>query len=398
MTDVSPAEDTAAAAAPAPPAARKPAAKKPAPATTAKSAKKPARAPRQTKSAAAKATAEPELAAAVVQAVPVPAPAAAPEASPAPIVPLRRIRVVLARDGAALHVVEHGPADAAVTVVLAHGWTLTHGSWAVPARTLVTDPGASVRVVTYDQRGHGRSSSGLVRPYSIDQLGQDLFDVLEAVAPSGPVVLGGHSMGGMTIMALAAARPELFGARVRGVLLVGTSSGDLVPLAEPFPVAERLRARAGLRFFALGQRRPEVFARGRRILPGPHTKSHLRSVKLGLFGPDADESVVRSCAWMVHNTSVEALCGYFPAIAAHDKAGQLAALASVPVHIVVGDRDKLTPLQHSRRLAAELPHAELRIEPRCGHMVLTERPQSVTAPLRELCRVAAAGPSAVPAH
>lgn len=313
---------------------------------------------------------------------------AAPAASPAPV---RRIHVVLARDGAALNVVEYGPADAEVTVLLAHGWTLTHGAWAAPARELTEEPGASVRVVTYDQRGHGRSTSGLARPFSIDQLAEDLADILDATAPTGPVVLGGHSMGGMTIMALAAARPELFGGRVAGVLLVGTSGGDLVPRDLPFPLRDRLRGRAGVRFFALGERRPEVFARGRRLLPGPHTKAHLRVVRRGLFGPGADEAAVRSCAWMIHNTSVETFCGFFPALAAHDKSGRLAALSSVPVQIVVGDRDKLTPVGHSKRLAAELPHAQLRIEGGCGHMVLTERPQSVTTPLRELCRAAVTG-------
>ncbi|NUU20515.1 MAG: alpha/beta hydrolase [Streptomycetaceae bacterium] len=310
---------------------------------------------------------------------------------PVSVAPLRRIHTVTARDGASLHVVEYGPADAAVTVVLAHGWTLTHGSWAVAARALTEAGDAaapSVRVVTYDQRAHGRSSSGLARPFSIDQLGEDLFDVIEATAPTGRIVLGGHSMGGMTIMALAAARPELFGDRVAGVLLVGTSSGQLVPVEPPFPLRVRLRGRATTRLFALGERRPALFARGRQILPGPHTRSHVRAVKRNLFGPDADEAVVRSCAWMLHNTSVLALCGFFPALAAHDKAGRLAALASVPVHIVVGDRDKLTPMSHSRRLAAELPHAELRVENACGHMVLTERPQSVTVPLGELCRAA----------
>ncbi|GAA4989237.1 hypothetical protein GCM10023205_70380 [Yinghuangia aomiensis] len=320
----------------------------------------------------------------------VPSARSGPVPSPRPVLPARRLHTVLLRDGAALHVVEYGPADAGLTVVLAHGWTLTHGSWAVPAQALAD---AGVRVVTYDQRGHGRSTAGLERPFSIDRLGEDLAELIEATVPTGPIVLGGHSMGGMTIMALAAARPELFeaGDRVRGVLLCATSAGDLVPVAPHFRWGARLRSRALLRFFALGEQRPQVFARGRKLLPGPQTKAHVRATRRGLFGKNADDAVVQSCAWMVYNTSVEALCGYFPALAAHDKAGRLGALASVPVRIVVGERDKLTPVGHSKRLAAELAHAELDIEPGCGHMVLTERPETVAAPLRDLCR-AAAGP------
>ncbi|MGR7003022.1 alpha/beta fold hydrolase [Yinghuangia aomiensis] len=307
-----------------------------------------------------------------------------------PVLPSRRLHTVLLRDGAALNVVEYGPANADVTVVLAHGWTLTHGSWAVPAQALAD---AGVRVVTYDQRGHGRSTAGLERPFSVDRLGEDLAELIEATVPTGPIVLGGHSMGGMTIMALAAARPELFetGDRVRGVLLCATSAGDLVPVAPHFRWGARLRSRAMLRFFAWGEQRPQAFARGRKLLPGPQTKAHVRATRRGLFGKNADDAVVQSCAWMVYNTPVDALCGFFPALAAHDKAGRLGALASVPVRIVVGDRDKLTPVGHSKRLAAELAHAELDIEPGCGHMVLTERPETVAAPLRDLCR-AAAGP------
>ena len=52
-------------------------------------------------------------------------------------------------------------------------------------------------------------------------------------------MLGGHSMGGMTVIALAEQRPELFGDRIAGVALVGTSSGglDAVTYGLPAPVA-----------------------------------------------------------------------------------------------------------------------------------------------------------------
>ena len=45
--------------------------------------------------------------------------------------------------------------------------------------------------------------------------------------PEGPIVLVGHSMGGMTIMALADAHPELFGDQVLGVALLSTSAGEV---------------------------------------------------------------------------------------------------------------------------------------------------------------------------
>lgn len=285
-------------------------------------------------------------------------------------------------DGAALVARVAGPPDAAVTVVFAHGWTLHGEVWRPHVEALVA---AGVRVVTYDHRGHGRSTAGRASPWTIDLLGDDLADVIDAMAPGGPVVLCGHSMGGMTIMALAATRPELFGSRITGVVLVGTSAGDLVPTGRGFPASVRLRSVAQTRFFAFGQRYPRVFTRGRTLLPGPDRPGHLRVVRRSLFGPDADPILVRECARMLFATPMTTVCGFFPALARHDKAGALAALGTVPVHIVVGAHDRLTPLAHSRALAAELPDATLHIAADCGHMVCTERPDSVIDPLREMC-------------
>ena len=59
------------------------------------------------------------------------------------------------------------------------------------------------------------------------QLAEDLLQVLDEVAGDGPVVLVGHSMGGMTIMHLARTHPELFGTRIRGVALFSTSAGEM---------------------------------------------------------------------------------------------------------------------------------------------------------------------------
>jgi pimeloyl-ACP methyl ester carboxylesterase len=78
-------------------------------------------------------------------------------------------------------------------------------------------------------------------PVSIDQLGRDLKAVIDAAVPQGPIVLVGHSMGGMTIMALAAHYPELIRERVVGVGLVGTSSGRLTPISTAARTAARPR-------------------------------------------------------------------------------------------------------------------------------------------------------------
>lgn len=300
---------------------------------------------------------------------------------------------VNAADGAALAVYVDGPADAAVTLVLAHGWTLDARAWEPHARALAggadgdADGNGGVRVVRYDQRGHGRSEGGITRPWSIDLLGQDLAAVIEQTAPEGPLVLGGHSMGGMTIMALAAARPDLIADRVRGVLLTSTSAGRLDPRGRK-DVPRRLRAVGHVEsaFFGYCSRTVSRSAWIRdHVLPGPDGRLNPYLVKRYLYGPAAPGDAVLAGARMIHACPMAAVADWFPALMLHDKAGALDALKPLPVEIVVGTLDRLTPVAHSRRLAGELPDARLRVEPGCGHMLLLERPEAVTSPLRELC-------------
>lgn len=119
-------------------------------------------------------------------------------------------------------------APAPVTVVFSHGYCLNQDSWHFQRAALR----GVVRTVYWDQRSHGRSARGAAQvergePVSIEQLGRDLKAVIDAAAPEGPLVLVGHSMGGMTVMALADQFPELVRERCVGVALVGTSSGRL---------------------------------------------------------------------------------------------------------------------------------------------------------------------------
>ena len=81
------------------------------------------------------------------------------------------------------------------------------------------------RVIAYDARGHGRSSATRLRSATLGQLGDDLAEVLaRSTRRSGPVVLAGHSLGGMTIMEYADRYPAEFAERVAGLLFVSTTA------------------------------------------------------------------------------------------------------------------------------------------------------------------------------
>jgi len=63
---------------------------------------------------------------------------------------------------------------------------------------------------------------------------------------------------------------------------------------------------------------------------------------------------------------------------AHDEVASLAVLARVPVTVLVGDSDRLTPLPHSQLIAREIgPSAELVVVPGAGHSVNITRRQVV---------------------
>jgi pimeloyl-ACP methyl ester carboxylesterase len=305
----------------------------------------------------------------------------------------RQVAAVRTPDGAELHATVDGRDDAPATLVLAHGWTLAQAAWDDVARLLrprIAD--GELRLVRYDQRGHGRSTWGRyaddVAELSIDQLGADLGHLLDELAPSGPVVLGGHSMGGMTIMCLAAARPELFGDRVRGVALVSTSAGDLAPAGETLAERLQLKLAPGMVTAAIGAAR--VLERVRQLLPPSHPR-HQKMVRELLYGADATDEMVVAGAEIMHASTVRAFAAFYPALGEHDKRQELKALGDVPVEILVGDADKLTPKRHSRRLAEALPHAALHVVERTGHMLTQERPHLVVEAVdRLLSRVSGA--------
>lgn len=295
---------------------------------------------------------------------------------------LRTTHAVSTADGAQLHATVRGSDDAPVTVVLAHGWTLSQGAWDDVADALADDVAAgAVRLVRYDQRGHGRSTWGPVEEVSIDLLGEDLARVLGTLVPTGPVVLGGHSMGGMTIMALAAAHPELIGDRVRGVALVDTSAGELSK--PPRTAAERLQQRLLPTVGAWAVRHARRVEGWRRLVP-PSSPRHLAVVRGLLYGSAATDEMVRRGADIMSASSVRSFVAFYPALGAHDKAEALAELGTVPVEVLVGDTDQLTPVRHSEKLAGAIPTATLQVVPGCGHMLPQERPDLVTEAIRRL--------------
>ena len=301
-----------------------------------------------------------------------------------------RTSTVAADDGVPLSVEEVDPDDggrAELTVVLVHGFALDRRSWHFQRRDLAASTDLRVRQVLYDQRGHGRSGRPSDRSCTIDQLGRDLDVVIRSVAPTGPLVLAGHSMGGMTIMALAEQRPELFADRVRGVALIGTSAGEVGQQGLPLPVLSRYN-RITRTVGDLAAWQPEI-VEWVRSAGGGLTRQGVRRLAFG------DRSVSRQLVDfmvdMLNVTEVPVLTAFLPTLGTHDRYAALAGLRHCEVLVLSGDEDRLTPFQHAERIAAELPAATLVRAAGAGHMVMLEQPDLVTGELITLIRAAGTG-------
>jgi pimeloyl-ACP methyl ester carboxylesterase len=288
-------------------------------------------------------------------------------------------------DGLRLHAEVYGDHSAPLTVLLLHGWTLDRHIWHRQV-TALADTTLPVKVVVYDARGHGRSGPARRRTATLAQLGDDLAEVLRAVAPTGPVVLAGHSLGGMTIMEYAHRHPDDFARRVAGLVMVSTTAEGARHTSYGLPQAVaravRVAELAGAQLLAyLGAWRPH------RMLQLP-LRPGLRWL---LFGDLADPADVRLTTASVAGTSLCAIGGFRPSVAAQRRLETLAALPTVPTTVLVGDRDRITPRACAEAIAGAVPGADLAVCPGAGHMLTLERADEVTSALVAVARAAVTG-------
>ena len=279
---------------------------------------------------------------------------------------------VRSADGTRIHVEVFGPEDAP-TIVLVHGWTCALAFW----HYQVVELSREFRVVAYDQRGHGRSEAPRGRAYTDQALSDDLEAVLQATVPAGQrCVVAGHSMGGMTVVAWAGRHREELGTRLAAAALVDTGMGHLTEQALVLPrwggplyrsLAPHLTGSPG---------------------PLPRTSTPLvhRALRRIAFGDGASAAHVAFAEKMLLECPARARAGFGRFFSDMDLSTSVPAL-DVPTLVMVGEKDRLTPPWHARRLAESLPQVEAVVEvPGKGHMLPLESHALVSRSLAELAR------------
>lgn len=302
--------------------------------------------------------------------------------------------VITAPDGTDLYVEIVEPADGAElnpdlaagalggpapkpTIVFVHGFCLDMGTFHFQ-RAELTRRG-DYRLVFYDQPGHGRSGRLESGEYELPALGEALRAVLDETVPEGPMVLVGHSMGGMTIMAFAELYPELFGDRVVGTVLIATSGGRLEQAKLGLPA---LIARAGAPLLPLVNNATRLTGgmidRARRA---SSDLAWLLTRRYGFGDPRPSPALVSYVEQMNSHTSAETVARYLRTLYTHARYPALAALNATPTLVIVGDKDMITPVTHSEEIVRRLPDAEFVKVPGSGHVVMLEHGDDVNAAL-----------------
>jgi pimeloyl-ACP methyl ester carboxylesterase len=283
-------------------------------------------------------------------------------------------------DGTDIHVEVVEPTRAVPghpTVVLVHGFCLDMGTFHFQ-RKMLTERGEH-RIVAYDQPGHGRSGRLETGEYDLAALGRTLRRVIDRTTPEGPLVLVGHSMGGMAIMAFAELFPEMFGERVVGTVLMATSGGLL---AETKLVAPALLGRIGAPVLYMVSNATRyggtVIDKARRSTTNV---AWLLTRRYGFGTSKPSPALVSYVETMNSRTSADTVTRYLRTLATHSRYPALAALAGTPVLVVVGDKDMITPVTHSEEIVRRLPHAEFVKIHEGGHVVMLEHADEVNAAL-----------------
>ena len=278
-----------------------------------------------------------------------------------------REAAVTTGDGVQLAVHDYGPVAADHTVILLHGLCVSDAVWSHQIDYLLRRDGNSSRVISYDHRGHGRSSNAPADTYRIYQLASDLAEVLTALKVGGPLTLVGHSMGGMAALAYLARPSADRPVDPQGLVLAATTAGKLTHRG-----LGRLLATPGTG--ALLRLVNHIPKHALNLLAGPVCSTLSRA------WPE-QRTMLTAVARAAASTPIPTAAGFLPTLRSYDQHRTLGDIRAKTV-VISGAADPLIPASHSHELARAIPRAAHLHLPHAGHMLPREVPQVINKAIR----------------
>ena len=273
----------------------------------------------------------------------------------------RRIEV----DGASIAYVDTGsPRPGAPTLLLAHGFPLTHAMWRAQLEGLRD----RCRVVAPDLRGYGGSTLGgwpaAEETPSLVRYADDVAALRETLEPDGPVVYVGFSMGGYVAFPLL----ERHGDRFDALMLMDTRAvaDDEAGRATRLKMADKIGEWGAARVAEL--MRPKLFA------------------------PGTPDAIVDAVSRAIAATAPATIAASQRAMAARPDSTERLASIDLPTLVVCGADDAISPSDEMQTIAEAIPGARFVEIAGAGHMAPVEQPDAVNAALADFARDLAPGP------
>jgi pimeloyl-ACP methyl ester carboxylesterase len=266
-------------------------------------------------------------------------------------------------DGTALHVEVEGAPEGPI-LLFTHGWGLSARIWA-EARA---DLGQRFGLVFWDLPGLGRSG----RPpagYSVEAFAEDLHAVIDGLPAERPVILVGHSIGGMTVQTFCARHPELLTRRIAGIVLENTThtnplktmilSRVFTPLQPLIELACKLDTVLSPLIWLMNW---QAYLSG---------SSHIAARLVGFGARPTREQLDRTVRLVTKNSPAVQARGNL-AMLRWSVTERLAAI-DVPAIVFVGGRDLITKDHAGETIAEALPQGRLVRVEEAGHMGPVEK-------------------------
>jgi pimeloyl-ACP methyl ester carboxylesterase len=279
-------------------------------------------------------------------------------------------RTIVRPDGTRLHVEMFGPPDAQA-IVFTHGWTLGRTVW---PPSVIEQLSQNRRVVVWDLPGIGHSASAGDPDYSVETLAGHLQAVIDSAGP-GPVLLVGHSLGGMITQTYVRLHPQELGKTVVGLVLIATT------YTNPIHTAKNHRFLTSVEHTLIAPLVRVTRVSGPLVrlinwLTYANGSLHL-IVRLTMFVKKTPFAQLDQVAKLLIGSPASVTACGMQGMMAYDATDALSKI-NVPVLLIAGDRDRWTPVECDEFMLSRIPNARLEVISPAGHMLFMEYPERVT--------------------